>query len=238
MKNHCIKSACRVVDLGSIPYHEAAARQERTVARIRASDAPDVLYLLEHPHVITTGRNAGDGAILADRRTLASRGVEIARSDRGGDVTYHGPGQLVGYPVLHLEPARRSIRGYVSDLEEVLIRTLSDFGVRAGRHEAYRGVWTDGRKIASIGIRISRWVTCHGFALNVNTDLSYFSLIRPCGIDGCEMTSMERVLGTRPAMDRVKKSVTRHFCDVFDRRVELDNGRTAGQASREVRPGA
>jgi lipoyl(octanoyl) transferase len=153
---------------------------------------------------------------------LDSRGVEVVETDRGGDVTYHGPGQLVGYPIIALEEGRRDIRRYVHDLEEVLIRTLSDFGVRSRRHPVHRGVWVGSRKIASLGIRISRWVTCHGFALNVNTDLDYYSLITPCGIIGCEMTSMGVELESPIDMTKVKSAVASHFADVFERVVVID----------------
>ena len=148
---------------------------------------------------------------------LAHRGVTLVETDRGGDVTYHGPGQLVGYPVLMLESERRDIRRYVRDIEEVLIRTLAEFSIDARRDTVHRGVWIEQRKIASVGIRISRWVTSHGFALNVNTDLSYFSLIVPCGIEGCQMTSMATELDSHVDMQAVKDTVVRAFSDVFDR---------------------
>jgi len=203
--------ACHVIDIGHMPYDAAFALQKREVARLQAGEGDDVLYLVEHPHVITVGRNATGDAILAVRRD-----VEIAQTDRGGDVTYHGPGQLVGYPLLRLEGKRRDIRRYVRDLEEVLIRALGDFGIEAGRHPQHRGVWTHGRKIASLGIRISRWVTSHGFALNINTDLSYFRLMHPCGIQGCEMTSIERETGTQVGRDKVIEHVVSHFSHVFE----------------------
>jgi len=145
-------------------------------------------------------------------------------TDRGGDVTYHGPGQLVGYPILRLEEGRRDIRRYVNDVEEVLIRALAELSIEAQRHPRHRGVWVGPRKIASLGIRISRWVTSHGFALNVSTDLSYFSLIVPCGIEGCAMTSIERELGRSVEMSAVKEIVTRSFSDVFGREVVPANG--------------
>jgi len=213
---------CRVIDLGRMPYAEAFALQKREVARLQRNEGDDAFYLVEHPHVITVGRNATGDAILADRRLITTRGVEIAPTDRGGDVTYHGPGQLVGYPLLRLDGQRRDIRRYVHDLEEVLIRTLDDFGIEAERHPVHRGVWTKGRKIASLGIRIARWVTCHGFALNVSTDLSYFSLIDPCGIKGCEMTSIERETGNRIGRDEAIGSVVSHFSQVFEREITVE----------------
>jgi lipoate-protein ligase B len=213
---------CRAIQLGTMPYRDAFDLQKEIVAALQSREGNDVLLLLEHPHVVTLGRNATGEALLADEGLLAARGVELVATDRGGDVTYHGPGQLVGYPLLGLEGPERDIRRYVHRVEEVLIRTLSDFGIDAQRHPVHRGVWTGGKKIASIGIRISRWVTCHGFALNVNTDLSYFSLITPCGIAGCEMTSMEELKGRSVDMASVMHRVTDHFCGVFDRRVERE----------------
>ena len=207
---------CHVTDLGRMPYDDAFALQRRQVGEVqRGSD--DALFLVEHPHVITMGRNADGTALTADRRLIEARGVQIAECNRGGDVTYHGPGQLVGYPILALEPERRDIRRYVDDIEEVLIHTLAGSGVEAHRHPEHRGVWVGKAKIASVGIRVSRWVTSHGFALNVDTDLSFFSLMRPCGIAGCEMTSIARLTG-RANMDAVKKQVVENFESVFGRR--------------------
>jgi lipoyl(octanoyl) transferase len=193
------------------------------VERVQGGPGDEVLILLEHPHVITLGRNATGEALVAGEQTIVRRGVEIVETDRGGDVTYHGPGQLVGYPIVALEPGRRDIRRYVRDLEEVLIRTLADFGIESRRHPIHRGVWTGDRKIASLGIRISRWVTCHGFALNIDTNISYYSLINPCGIAGCEMTSMAVELGGPVGMGDVKNSVITHFASVFDRNLIMDN---------------
>lgn len=215
-------TTCREIDLGLLPYGEAFVLQKREVERVQGGAGDDALFFVEHPHVITVGRNATGAAILADRATLASRGVAVVATDRGGDVTYHGPGQLVGYPILRLDGDRRDIRRYVRDLEQVLIDALSDFGVRADRHPEHRGVWVDGRKIASLGVRISRWVTCHGFALNVNTDLSYFSLMNPCGIVGCAMTSLALETGTSPSMDAVRERVSARFGAVFERRMRKE----------------
>jgi len=208
-----------VYDLGTVPYEEAFRLQRETVASLQAGRTEEALYLLEHPHVITKGRNASRSTLLASRDHLARRGVALVETDRGGDITYHGPGQLVGYPILQLEPARRDIRRYVTDVEEVLIRTLSAFSIEAHRNEALRGAWVGDRKIASVGIRISRWVTSHGFALNVSTDLSYFSLIVPCGIQNCRMTSMARELGRSVDMREVKSAAIRAFSSVFGRDV-------------------
>jgi lipoyl(octanoyl) transferase len=210
-----------VHDLGTVPYDDAFGLQRETVERLQSGGKEEALYLLEHSHVITRGRNASSSTLRAGRDLLESRGVALVQTDRGGDITYHGPGQLVGYPILQLEPERRDIRRYVTDVEEVLIRTLSEFSIAAHRNAAHRGVWIGDRKIASVGIRISRWVTSHGFALNVNTDLSYFSLIVPCGIENCRMTSMASELGRPVDMQEVKRAVVRAFSGVFGREVAL-----------------
>src|SRR6185295_16598341 len=159
------------------------------------------LFLLEHPPVITLGRNARSQDVLFDEQALRERGVTLAPTDRGGQVTYHGPGQLVGYPILNLSPDRRDIRRYVRDLQEVLIRTLAEYGVAGEPREgqAFVGVWAGEEKIASIGVHLSRWITTHGFALNVATDLSYFSGIIPCGLHQVRLTSIERLTGRAPA---------------------------------------
>lgn len=214
---------CRVVDLGVVDYEEAFALQKRHVERLQRNEGDDVLVFVEHPHVITVGRNADGHAIVADTRAIEARGAKVVATDRGGDVTYHGPGQLVGYPIVRLEPGRRDIRRYVRDLEQVLIDTLADFGVAAARHPEHRGVWVEGRKIASLGIRISRWVTSHGFALNVSTDLSFFGLMNPCGIEGCTMTSLERECAAPVSMAAVRERATVHFGKVFAREMNEES---------------
>jgi lipoate-protein ligase B len=216
-------NVCRSIDLGLVPYDEAFALQKREVERLQRGEGTDVLLFVEHPHVITVGRNASGGALLADRRTVEARGARVVATDRGGDVTYHGPGQLVGYPIMRLEPARRDIRRYVHDLEAVLIAALADFGVFADRHPEHRGVWVRERKIASLGVRISRWVTCHGFALNVSTDLSYFSLMNPCGIPGCAMTSLEVEMAAPVSLAAVRERVASRFGGVFGRRMQEES---------------
>jgi len=214
---------CRTIDLGTVPYGEAFALQKREVERLQRGEGDDVLLYVEHPHVITMGRNATGSALVADAKHIAARSCEVVTTDRGGDVTYHGPGQVVGYPILRLEESRRDIRRYVHDLEQVLIAALADFGVTAGRHPEHRGVWVEGRKIASLGIRISRWVTCHGFALNVATDLSYFSLMNPCGITGCTMTSIEQETASRVSMREVRERITHHFGPVMGREMREES---------------
>jgi len=211
---------CRIIDLGSVPYDDALALQRREVERVQRG-GEDTFLLVEHPHVISVGRNADGSALTADRRLIEARGVQVVECDRGGDVTYHGPGQLVGYPILSLESGRRDIRRYVNDVEEILVRTLADFDVEAHRHPEHRGAWVGTAKIASVGIRISRWVTSHGFALNVDTDLSFFSLMDPCGIKGCEMTTLARTLARQPEpvdMASVKHRIVQNFEAVFNRR--------------------
>jgi lipoyl(octanoyl) transferase len=205
-----------VDDLGTIDYNEAFSLQKRAVEALQSGGGSEMLYLLEHPHVITRGRNASLGSLIASQALLHSKGVMLVETDRGGDVTYHGPGQLVGYPILRLDEERRDIRRYVHDVEETLIRTLADFGIAGRRDTVHRGVWVEDRKIASVGIRISRWVTSHGFALNVSTDLDYFALIHPCGIMGCRMTSMSAEAGHAVDMREVKRAFVGRFSDVFE----------------------
>jgi lipoyl(octanoyl) transferase len=195
--------------------------QRQLVEERRAGRIDDVLLLVQHPHVLTLGVK-GDGGrshVLATDELLVERGISIHETGRGGDITYHGPGQLVGYPIIDLRPDRCDVHRYVRDLEEVLIRTAAGFGVDAGRVEGLTGVWTgpDRRaKLAAIGVRISRWITSHGFAFNVSTDLGFVGLIVPCGISDRGVTSLEQ-LGWRGSMDEVGDSVIRHFLAVFDR---------------------
>lgn len=212
--------ALRVRRLGRVRYAEAAALQTRLVADRQSGCITDQLLLLEHPPVITRGVRAVEANILAPPVVLRRRGVEVHEARRGGDVTYHGPGQLVGYPILLLKPDRCDAHRYVRDLEEVLIRTAADFGVRAARVSGLTGVWVGNDKLAAIGVRLSRWVTSHGFALNVTTDLDDFSLIRPCGIADRGVTSLARLTGAEIADAAVAERVTRHFAEVFDRDVE------------------
>jgi lipoyl(octanoyl) transferase len=187
-----VKGALEVRDLGRVPYGEALELQ-RTLAEDRiAGRIPDTLLLLEHPPVITLGRGTRQTSLPIDPEALKRRGVEVFEIERGGDVTYHGPGQLVGYPIIDLQQHRPDLHWYLRRLEDVLIGALSGFGIPAERREKYTGVWTRGRKIASIGIHVRQWVTWHGFALNVTTDLSPFSLIVPCGIPDVVMTSIEK----------------------------------------------
>jgi len=211
---------CETLNLGLTPYAEALVLQEELVARRKRDEIPDQFLLLEHPHVITLGRAANRANILADDATRARLGVALFETGRGGDVTYHGPGQLVGYPIVKLLAGRQDIRRYVRDIQEVLIRAARDFGVETEpRGGDFVGVWAGDEKLAAIGVRISRWVTMHGFAFNVATDLNYFQLIVPCGIRGHGVTSLQKLLGRPVEMSAVVESVTRHFGDVFDRQI-------------------
>jgi lipoyl(octanoyl) transferase len=209
---------CEARNLGRLPYAEALAIQQRLHDARKGGAAPDTLLLVEHPHVITLGRGAQRANLLADEAARARLGVELFETGRGGDVTYHGPGQLVGYPIINLAPDRQDVRRYVRDLQDVLVRTARDFGVEAeARGGEHVGVWVGRDKLAALGIRISRWVTMHGFAFNVTTDLAYFQLIVPCGIRDYGVTSLERLLGKQLDLCEVAASVTRHFGDVFKR---------------------
>ncbi|MGE0640659.1 MAG: lipoyl(octanoyl) transferase LipB [Thermoanaerobaculia bacterium] len=204
--------------LGRIGYSEANELQVRSREALRRGEGPERLLLLEHPPVFTLGRNAGQTDLLWSPEELERNGVEVHESDRGGQVTYHGPGQLVGYPVLNLDPDRRDLRRYVADLQQTLVDTLADFGVRAQGGERERiGVWTSGRKIASIGIHLSRWITTHGFALNVDPDLGHFAGIVACGMPQVEITSIARETGVRPELEQVARRYCEHFARRFDR---------------------
>jgi lipoyl(octanoyl) transferase len=208
--------------LGVVPYSAALALQRTLVEERRANGVGDLLLLVEHPHVLTLGVR-GDGGrshILATDEALAARGIEVFETGRGGDITYHGPGQLVGYPIVDLKPDRQDVHRYVRDLEEVLIRTASDYGIDAGRVPGLTGVWVGREKLAAIGVRIARWVTSHGFALNVSTDLDHFNLIVPCGIADRGVTSLERLLGRRVEIGDVAARVASRFGEVFDRVVQ------------------
>ena|ERR1700722_17759103 len=182
----------RVIQLGTIPYLEALALQRSAAAARLAGTIPDVLLLCEHPPVVTLGRSTKASNLTTTPAALAARGVEVHEVERGGDVTFHGPGQLVGYPILDLTGHRKDLHWYLRQLERVLISALSRFDIPAEQRPGLTGVWTNGRKIASIGVHARSWVTWHGFALNVTTDLSYFDLMVPCGISGVEMTSIAR----------------------------------------------
>jgi lipoate-protein ligase B len=212
---------CWVVNLGLLPYAPACALQTGLVEARKAGAIPDVLLLCEHPHVITVGRNGKREHLRAGERLLAQMNVTFHATDRGGGITYHGPGQIVGYPILDLTQHRRDVRWYVSQLEEVMIRASADFGVDARRIPDRHGIWVDiatgEEKLAALGVHLSRWITSHGFAYNVATDLRYFDLIVPCGIAGKRATSLERVLDRAVTSEEVRPKLVAHFGQVFNR---------------------
>lgn len=212
-----MRAAPEIRRLGVVPYADALALQKQLVEDRREGRVGDVLLLVEHPHVLTLGVR-GDGGrshILATDETLASRGVQVYETGRGGDITYHGPGQIVGYPILDLKPDRCDVHRYVRDLEEVLIRVAADYGLPAERVPGLTGVWVRGEKVAAIGVRIARWITSHGFALNVTTDLDYFGLIVPCGIADRGVTSLSRSLGRQLDRTEVEDRLIQRFTEVF-----------------------
>lgn len=213
---------CQIRQLGRVPYTEAMTLQAELVARRKVEETSDTLLLFEHPHVYTLGRNARRPQLPADRDKLQGLGAEVHETDRGGDITYHGPGQLLGYPILDLKQHRRDVRWYMETLEEVLIRTVKDFGITAHPRDGMRGVWVGEEKLGSLGVHLSRWVTSHGFALNVNTDLTYFDHIIPCGLEGVRMTSLEKLTGGSICLENIQERVINHFAKLFSLEVRLE----------------
>ncbi|HTR36534.1 MAG TPA: lipoyl(octanoyl) transferase LipB [Bryobacteraceae bacterium] len=205
--------ALQVRDLGRLRYADALAAQRDSVERRKQGRAPDQLLFVEHPHVITLGRNGNRGNLLAHEDLLQRAGIEFHPTNRGGDITYHGPGQIVGYPILDLREWKRDVVAYVRTIERVLIEALAEFGINAGSQPGLTGVWVDGKKVAAIGVHISRWVTSHGFALNHTTDLSYFQYIVPCGLTK-PVTSM-RELGVAAGREEVLAALSRSFAHEF-----------------------
>ena len=205
--------------LGIVPYAEALDLQRALAEERRHDRIPDTLLLLQHPAVITLGvkTDGGRSNVVATPERLQALGIDIYEAGRGGDVTYHGPGQLVGYPILDLKPDRQDVHRYVRDLEDVMMRVCADFGIQAGRIQGCSGAWVGAEKIGAIGVRISRWIASHGFAFNVNTDLSHFQLIVPCGISDRGVTSLAALLGRPVPMEDVEAAVVRHLGDVFER---------------------
>jgi lipoyl(octanoyl) transferase len=200
--------------VGRLEYGAALQLQKETELAVRDGQQPDTLLLLEHPHTLTLGRRGETAGILMSPELLAARGVAVFETNRGGKITYHGLGQVVGYPVISLKPDREDVHRYVRDLEEVLIRTLADFEIQSFRLEGFTGVHTSRGKVAAIGVHIARWVTTHGFALNVNTDLSFFNLIIAC--EGEQVTSMEDLLGHEVDMSKVEERLAVRFAEVFE----------------------
>jgi lipoyl(octanoyl) transferase len=212
--------SCAVVDLGLIAYTQAWELQKRVVAARKAGAIEDSLLFCEHSHVITLGRSGKRANLLAGENVLRQKGVEYVETSRGGDITYHGPGQIVGYPILNLGSIKRDVVWYVRMLEEVMIRASAEFGIVAQREAGKTGIWvgehTSAEKLAAIGVHISRWVTSHGFAFNVTTDLRYFDLIVPCGITGRKATSLEKLLERRIDLSEVKPMLAKHLGDIFE----------------------
>jgi lipoyl(octanoyl) transferase len=210
MRRRCLQ----VERLGRVEYAAALELQKRIERAVLTGEQPDTLLLLEHPHTLTLGRRSSADGVLASDEHLSARTIQVFETNRGGKTTYHGLGQLVGYPIINLSPDREDVHRYVRDLEEVLIRTMDDFGIEAFRIKGLTGAHTERGKIAAIGVHIARWVTTHGFALNVNTDLSYFNLIVPC--EGEPVTSMEQLLGREIALRQVEDRIIDRFAEVFE----------------------
>jgi len=206
---------CLVFNLAMVDFAEASQLQSELLEQRVAGKIPDVILFLQHPTVITIGAFGGEQNIMVPRHVLEEEGISVIHTDRGGDITYHGPGQLVGYPILDLKARGRDVHQYVHDLEEVTIRTLDDYSIKAHRDTDYPGVWVGKKKICALGIRVVHWVTKHGFALNINNDLTPFSYINPCGITDRGTTSMQKVLGQKPEIGEVTNSIIRHFSTVF-----------------------
>jgi lipoyl(octanoyl) transferase len=213
---------CHLRWLGLIDYREAWDLQRELAQARRAGEIGDTLLLLEHPHTYTIGRGGTADHVLVDAACLARIGATVYEVDRGGDVTYHGPGQLVGYPIIDLRRGNIDAHSYLRRLEEALIKTLAEFGIAAGRYPGYTGVWLGDEKIAAIGVKISGGVTMHGFALNVNTDLAYFQHIVPCGITDKGVTSLARVLGRPVSLAAVAYATARHFAEEFGCELKID----------------
>jgi lipoyl(octanoyl) transferase len=214
--------------LGRVEYGAALQAQKETELAVKEGRQTDTLLLLEHPHTLTVGRRGDSAGILMSQESLEARDVAVFETNRGGKVTYHGLGQVVGYPIINLSPDREDVHAYVRDLEQVLICTLADFEIKAFRIESLTGVHTSRGKVAAIGVHIARWVTTHGFALNVNTDLSFFNLIIAC--DGEQVTSMEDLLGHEVEMNEVEDRIVAHFADVFGMQPEEFNRQDAKTA--------
>lgn len=208
---------CAVHRLHLVTYENGMALQQKLVELRQRDEIGDQLLLLEHPPVITLGRGGKVDNLLASPQILESQGVRFFETTRGGDITYHGPGQVVGYPILHLGEGKRDVRKYVTNLEEVLIRTVAEYGITAARVEGRRGIWVGNDKIAAIGVRIAHWVTSHGWALNVNTNLEHFRLITPCGLHGTGVTSIERQLGRAVPVEEVREILAAKFAEIFER---------------------
>jgi lipoate-protein ligase B len=212
---------CSVYQLGKIAYGDAYHLQQKLLVKRLNGLIEDTLLLLEHPPTITVGKSGELENVLASPAQLAESGVSLIFTDRGGDVTYHGPGQIVGYPIFDLRERGKDVHRYLHNLEEVLIRTLNDFAIKSGRDSGHAGVWVKDKEIAAIGLSVRKWVTMHGFALNVNTDLARFSLINPCGFTDRKATSMARLLDREIPIESVTEKLLAHFAAIFDIQLEL-----------------
>ncbi len=212
---------CAVYQLGTIEYDNAYYWQQKLLIERLNDQIEDTLLLLEHPPVITVGKSGKMENVLASQAQLAEEGVSLVFTDRGGDVTYHGPGQIVGYPIFDLRERGRDAHQYLRNLEEVLIRTLNDFSIKSGRDSGHAGVWVKDEEIAAVGLSIRKWITMHGFALNVSTDLAQFSLINPCGFTNRKATSMAQLIGQTIPMKKVTEKLLAHFAQVFNVQLEL-----------------
>ncbi len=219
--------------LGTVDYAEAHELQKRLQSQRIAGEIDDTVLLLEHPSVLTLGRSAKAQHVVASADALEARGIRVHEVGRGGDVTYHGPGQLVAYPIIDLKPGRKDVRKYVWSLEETMIRTCADFGVSAGRIQGLNGAWVDDRKIGAVGVRISRWVTMHGLALNANSNLSHFELIVPCGIGDKSVTSLSAELGRTVSAEDAVEPLVSHFASLYDAEIEWRDSPPAGLSSSE-----
>jgi len=206
-----------IINLGLMDYQKAWDLQRQLWSKRVDESLPDLLLLLEHPHVITLGRRGNQSHLHVSPEELKRMGVSVFHVERGGDITYHGPGQIVAYPILSLKDYGYRVIEFVDQLEEVIIRLLRDFGIEGRRDSLNRGVWVDGEKIASIGVAIKRWVSFHGLALNYATDLKYFDLMNPCGLEGKKMTSMAKLLGTDIPRDRLVEKIVFRFTEIFQR---------------------
>ncbi len=212
-----------IIDLGLIDYQKAWELQHQLWERRVKDELPDMLLLLEHPHVITLGRRGNRSHLVAPPEILEEMKIPLFHVERGGEVTYHGPGQIVAYPILDLRNYEYRLIRYIGQLEEVVLCILKDFGIQGKRDPLNRGVWVDGEKIASVGVAIKRWVSFHGFSLNYETDLKYFELINPCGLEGKKMTSMAKILGTKISRERLIEKISFHFKQIFERDWEEKN---------------
>ena len=228
------KRTLKVERLGRVEYAAALDLQKQTEASVLTGAQPDTLLLLEHPHTLTLGRRSAQDGVISTSKVLRSHGMTIFETNRGGKTTYHGPGQIVGYPIINLSPDREDVHRYVRDLEEVLIRTLRDFDIEAFRIKGLTGAHTEGGKVAAIGVHIARWITTHGFALNVNTDLSYFDLIVAC--EGEPVTSMKELLGSEVETRDVEDRIVERFAEVFEMELESHRGTETQRTEREQQP--